>query len=540
MIDINDEQYQHEQILARQLNDIKADVDKRMGSLIYTALGPESLWFENVYYALAGIQKQMFAFSATGEYLDEKAAEQGLTRKGASIAIRTIQFSKEEGDSLSYPVPGLIYIDHSAAQYTYTILEQVREDANYYYWSAAAVIAGEAGNAYTGQVSLTEQPEDAPPDGYAYPHDGQMLTESVSPGVPEETDEELRERYRQAIINKGSNGNIGTYIEHCTNNLFPMQDYPGYNPLTPKQTVSAIEVFPVWDGPSTARVAIVGAGWFMPTEELLEWVQYSIDPPQPGFDNFLTLTAGGVNYKPRDIIYLPGDPLHKYSFNVEVLTVNPTTGAILTFRPDSKVLDWNFNGDWYVTGGTGTGARFHCDGTMLSYDYPGRNGYGIAPIGAQVEVISPTFKEIPVSVWAIIDLDGGYGPADISVLIAEAAANAVYEGNAWFGVVSQNQTDYRLPLNTTKVGNAVERVDGVLGVAGVQLNDNPALVQYIKQEATACYLIRHTSDKTKFLVYLMDIDGNPIADYYPVQMDVPFSVIKALPNDLLEKEAICL
>uniref|UniRef100_UPI0006D0E55C hypothetical protein n=1 Tax=Clostridium sp. NkU-1 TaxID=1095009 RepID=UPI0006D0E55C len=53
-------------ILAAQLNRVPDTIDKREGSMIQTALGPESWYLEGLYLDLDSVQKNAYAETAKG------------------------------------------------------------------------------------------------------------------------------------------------------------------------------------------------------------------------------------------------------------------------------------------------------------------------------------------------------------------------------------------------------------------------------------------------------------------------------------------
>ena len=81
-----------DEILSRLLSDISDEFDKGVGSFFYDVTKPASEEFEAAYARLEEILKNGFALTASGEYLDFKAAEQGITRKSgvASQVVVTI------------------------------------------------------------------------------------------------------------------------------------------------------------------------------------------------------------------------------------------------------------------------------------------------------------------------------------------------------------------------------------------------------------------------------------------------------------------
>ena len=67
MIDFSNKTYTN--ILNAQLNRVPDTIDKREGSMIQTALGPESWYIEGLYLDLDSVQKNAYAETAGGDWL---------------------------------------------------------------------------------------------------------------------------------------------------------------------------------------------------------------------------------------------------------------------------------------------------------------------------------------------------------------------------------------------------------------------------------------------------------------------------------------
>ena len=85
-----------DEILSRLLSDISDEFDKSVGSFFYDVTKPASEEFEAAYARLEEILKNGFALTASDEYLDFKAAEQGITHyRGADTSESYLQIFKE-------------------------------------------------------------------------------------------------------------------------------------------------------------------------------------------------------------------------------------------------------------------------------------------------------------------------------------------------------------------------------------------------------------------------------------------------------------
>ena len=75
-------------ILSDMLLRVSNELNKREGSIIRTSLSAAAWAIEGIYIELAYIQRQAFALYASGDYLDYKVAERGITRKPATASVR--------------------------------------------------------------------------------------------------------------------------------------------------------------------------------------------------------------------------------------------------------------------------------------------------------------------------------------------------------------------------------------------------------------------------------------------------------------------
>lgn len=90
-----------DEILSRLLSDISDEFDKDVGSFFYDVTKPTSEEFETAYARLEEILKNGFALTATGEYLDYKAAEQGITRKSGVASQVEVTITGTPGSVIS-------------------------------------------------------------------------------------------------------------------------------------------------------------------------------------------------------------------------------------------------------------------------------------------------------------------------------------------------------------------------------------------------------------------------------------------------------
>lgn len=235
--------------MERKLDMIDDRRDKRQGSLIYDALAPNAAETASFYADLEMLEDRTFGDTATGDDLTRRAAERGITRKGAVKATFYGSFLDENG--VEYPVEAgtRFFLE----KYYYVVLSR-EEDGRYV---LECETAGACGNDYLGNLLPLETMM-----GLAEA----TLTELRTDGEDEEGDEELRKRYFASFDADAFGGNIADYKSKV-------------NAL---QNVGGVKVYPAWNGGGTVKVVIIDQGWRAPTETELSELQNRIDPESRG------------------------------------------------------------------------------------------------------------------------------------------------------------------------------------------------------------------------------------------------------------------
>lgn len=235
-----------EAILQRMLDRVPSNVDKREGSIIYNALAPVAAELAQGYIELDRIDDESSLDTATGDRLEELCSQYGTFRKEASKAQRKGEFD------VAVPIGSRFRLEDT----TYVVLSNISG----YEYILECEQAGEIGNIYTGALSPISHIE-----GLTTAN----LTEILVPGAEAETDEQLRERHRQNIINPPQDGNHAQYLKWAT-------DY---------EDIGAAKVFPLWNGGNTVKVSITNRLYLPAEAALVEQFQNYIDPGITGLGN---------------------------------------------------------------------------------------------------------------------------------------------------------------------------------------------------------------------------------------------------------------
>lgn len=250
------EDYTYELLLEDVLNNAPEDIDKRPGSIFYDAVSGILLKVAKLYTDLDLIVEMTTVSTATGEALDVRASEYGITRLPATKAKYRVTF-----EGVTPQLGERFYTDGQ-----YFVLKEDTENGVYY---LEAEQTGSGGN---------EIYKDTPAipvnniEGLTAATFG-MIYEN---GNDEEEDENLRTRVQEKIAGPAENGNKQHYKTWCES----------------REGVGRARIFPLWNGPNTVKgVLIDGAGKPCSPSKVTE-VQNYIDPAKRGY----TATIDGKTY----------------------------------------------------------------------------------------------------------------------------------------------------------------------------------------------------------------------------------------------------
>lgn len=246
------EEYTFENILARMLERVPGDVDKREGSVIYDALAPAAVELQLMYIEMDNMLLQCFADTADRTYLMLRAKERGLEPYKAAAAVLRGIFEPENADvegkrfnldSLNY-VAGEALEDGGRAVYCET--------------------PGSEGNTRFGSMTPLE---------YIDGLKSAYLTEVITPGEDEEDTEAFRQRYIDSLNTQAFGGNVADYMQKVKE-LNRDANILSLGGIGQVRVYCADE----WNGGGTVRLVITTRANTPATAELVEAVQESIDP----------------------------------------------------------------------------------------------------------------------------------------------------------------------------------------------------------------------------------------------------------------------
>lgn len=253
--------YTFEYLMNQTLAQVPDSLDKRQGSIIYDAIAPACYELSNFYLELRNTYKDTFATTAREEALDLRVSEQGITRYEATYAIKRADFLDSLGNPVEIPEGARFSTLSGPNPIIYQAITGFLENDEQVpgAYSLQCEEPGIIGNEYTGPLTNIT---------YISGLDSATMTTLITPARDTETDEELRERYFNAIKNKPFGGNISQYRQE----------------ILAITGVGQIQVYPAWDGGGSVKCCIVDTQMNPVTSEFIEEVQQKIDPENSSGD----------------------------------------------------------------------------------------------------------------------------------------------------------------------------------------------------------------------------------------------------------------
>lgn len=270
----NLQQYTYEYLMELALSFVPDDRDKRQGSVIYDALAPFCQLLAAGALELRNFYTQTYAVTATGEDLDNRVAEQGIYRYGATHAVKKLTLADDKGNPVSVPPASRFSTVSSTHPINYIVVTEYMENGVTVpgTYQAMCEEPGVIGNDYSGNmINITFI------QGLA----SAQLSTTLVPARDEETDDELRERYFKMLNQKPFGGNISDYRTQ-------MQSLTG---------VGAVQIYPTWNGGGTVKLSIVDPSYGPCSPEFVSAVQQVVDPENTEGQTGIGLGLAPIGHK---------------------------------------------------------------------------------------------------------------------------------------------------------------------------------------------------------------------------------------------------
>lgn len=244
-----------EAIRQRMLDALPADLDKSEGSFIWDALSPAAIELALAAIWAQEVLRRGFASTTFGAYLDLRCEEHGITRRPAVKATGQVTFSGTPGTV----IPAGTQVSTASSEAAPAIFFATKAEATIGAGGTVtvdieAVEAGSSGNVAAGTITLLAQPV----SGVTSVTNAAATTG----GLDEEDDASLLARYLAKVRSPGTSGNKADYINWAL-------EVPG---------VGGVQVIPLWNGPGTVKVVLLGVDKLPASQAVVDAVQNYIAP----------------------------------------------------------------------------------------------------------------------------------------------------------------------------------------------------------------------------------------------------------------------
>ena len=245
-----------ENLLQEVLDGAPAGIDTRQGSIFYDAVVGPCIKIAKLYTDIDIARKLASIATATGDDLDDRAGEYGVTRHAATTAKYRFTYEGTTPDTgTRFYNDGLYFIlRYSALESSYYLEAEVPgESGNVVYSGTAAIPVNEIGGLKNAKF------------GKLYEN-----------GTDRETDEALRTRVQEKIAGPAENGNKQHYKTWC-------ESIDG---------IGHARIYPLWNGPNTVKAVLIDSSGRACSNEKVAEVQKYIDPATRGY----TAVVDGYTY----------------------------------------------------------------------------------------------------------------------------------------------------------------------------------------------------------------------------------------------------
>ena len=227
-----------ESILQRMLGGMNG-VDTREGSIAYDATAPAAIEITNAYFNMEVLLNEVFADTASKDYLIKRCYERGIFIEPATNAIRQGEFN------IDIPIGSRFSLN----QLNYVAIEKI-EDKKF---KMICETVGTVGNEESGSMI---------PVDYIEGLETANLTEVLIPGEDEEDVEHLRMRYFASFASQAFGGNEADYKQK----------------IKAINGVGGVKIYRTPNGGGTVGAVIIDSTYSKPSSILVEDVQARVDP----------------------------------------------------------------------------------------------------------------------------------------------------------------------------------------------------------------------------------------------------------------------
>lgn len=224
---------------------VPSELDKREGSLIYTAVAPICAHLAKAYIEMDANIDLVFADTACGEYLDRICNQLGVYRKEATFAKRKGVFKTPDGELMDIQIGARFGCDGVV----FKAVQKIKTGE----FSLECESAGSIGNGVLSDVL---------PIDYIENLGSVEITDILMAGEDTDSDDKLRKKILERINSSAFCGNVADYKAK----------------VKEIESVGAVRVVANYDGPGSVKIVILGSNFNVASNELVDKVQQKLYP----------------------------------------------------------------------------------------------------------------------------------------------------------------------------------------------------------------------------------------------------------------------
>lgn len=293
----------YNEILERMLSRVSDKFDKREGSVIFDTHSPTALELEILYVELNTLIAEAYGDTASREFLIKRCKERGITPYEATHAVLKGEFTPANID-----VTGKRF---NIGSINFIVTEKITDGE----YQVQCETPGIVGNQHMGTMI---------PIDYIEGLETAELTEILIPGEDEEETEDLRTRYFDSFNERAFGGNVYDYLEKTNaipgvgitkvtrvwnGDIRPADMIPNeivdewyrgiINTLNPTvkawlEIVYSVAAAKKLTVGGTVLLTILNSEYGIPTDELIQTVQTTIDPEQNAGEGYGIAPIGHI------------------------------------------------------------------------------------------------------------------------------------------------------------------------------------------------------------------------------------------------------
>lgn len=247
--------YSFENLIQSALDKVPETIDKRQGSIIYDALAPACYELADYYMQLYNVYLEVNIDTATGINLEHISANQRISRLQATYAVKKGYFTNDEDKPMEIPLNSRFStIGENPINYyveNYHFDEEGRPIPGTYDLRCEQL--GREGNNYVGALL---------PISFINNLKTATMSDVVISARDKETDDELRQRYKDRLTDKEFAGNIYAYKSF----------------LKEIEGIGYAQIYSVWNGPGTVKCVLADFDFEPISDETIRRVKDIVDP----------------------------------------------------------------------------------------------------------------------------------------------------------------------------------------------------------------------------------------------------------------------